>query len=568
VQIKSFTVKNYRSIVGAKSIPIGPTTILVGPNNEGKSNLLRALATALRILTELMTREGPASFSTRIVRPYLRGIYSYDQDFPLKLQDEEKTGRTTLTLEFQLDDKEIEDFRRIIESSLNGLLPIKIEVGANGATTKVAKKGRGAASLTSKSAKIARFIAERLDFEYIPAIRTADSAEKVVASLIEKELATLEEDANYKKAIDRIAKLQEPLLEKLAESIRATLQHFLPTVSDVELAVPREIRMSAFRRCTVMINDGNLTPLSLKGDGVQSLAALGIMRYASKSRAKHKNLILAIEEPESHLHPKAQHELRTVISQLAQEHQVAISTHSPLFVDRGISSTNLIVQDNIVRAAKSIREVRDALGVRLSDNLSNAEIVVLVEGDDDTRALTSTLGSFRSKLKEALAEGRIVFEQLGGAGGLSYKAAMYRNQICRVRCVLDDDDAGRTAFESVKSVGLLDTRDVNFTSMTGKKDAELEDLWDVDFIRNYLKTSWQVEIVALGNADKLKWSSRMRLHFKRCGKELSASTLMKVKAGLADAIKSDPRGACGTDLPPPIRSLADGLEQDLTLLTN
>lgn len=51
VKLKSFTVQKYRSIIAAKRIPTGKTTILVGPNNEGKSNILRALVTAMNILT-------------------------------------------------------------------------------------------------------------------------------------------------------------------------------------------------------------------------------------------------------------------------------------------------------------------------------------------------------------------------------------------------------------------------------------------------------------------------------------------------------------------------------------
>jgi AAA15 family ATPase/GTPase len=43
MKLKSFTVERYRSITKAKKIRLGRVTVLVGPNNEGKSNLLRSL---------------------------------------------------------------------------------------------------------------------------------------------------------------------------------------------------------------------------------------------------------------------------------------------------------------------------------------------------------------------------------------------------------------------------------------------------------------------------------------------------------------------------------------------
>lgn len=49
-----------------------------------------------------------------------------------------------------------------------------------------------------------------------------------------------------------------------------------------------------------VVNDGTPTLLTYKGDGAQSLAALAILRYASERGARGKNLVVAIEEPESH----------------------------------------------------------------------------------------------------------------------------------------------------------------------------------------------------------------------------------------------------------------------------
>ena len=167
-----------------------------------------------------------------------------------------------------------------------------------------------------------------------------------------------------------------------------SLIKFLPDVTDVRVQIPIEERYRALRHyCQIVVDDGTPTLLELKGDGVQSLAALGIMRHASESTAIGRNLVIAIEEPESHLHPGAIHELRQVIRDLSERHQVVLTTHNPLFVDRSGLRNNVVVQDNRARPARTIDELRSVLGVRASDNLRHAELVLVVEGDEDVRAL-------------------------------------------------------------------------------------------------------------------------------------------------------------------------------------
>jgi AAA15 family ATPase/GTPase len=46
-----FSVKNFRSITSAEKLPLGDFTVLVGPNNEGKSNILEALALGMQELS-------------------------------------------------------------------------------------------------------------------------------------------------------------------------------------------------------------------------------------------------------------------------------------------------------------------------------------------------------------------------------------------------------------------------------------------------------------------------------------------------------------------------------------
>src|SRR5690606_2166488 len=146
------------------------------------------------------------------------------------------------------------------------------------------------------------------------------SALHVVQGMVARELALLDATEEFTDADDRIATLQGPVLQDLSDSIKKTLVQVLPAVTAVEVRIPNDRRYEALRRCEIHIDDGSLTDLQFKGDGVQSLAALGLMRHASENSSLGRNLVIAIEEPESHLHPRAIHELKAVVEQMAEKH--------------------------------------------------------------------------------------------------------------------------------------------------------------------------------------------------------------------------------------------------------
>ena len=50
VKLVKFSATNYRSITSAHRINFSDSTVLIGRNNEGKSNLLRALGASMKIL--------------------------------------------------------------------------------------------------------------------------------------------------------------------------------------------------------------------------------------------------------------------------------------------------------------------------------------------------------------------------------------------------------------------------------------------------------------------------------------------------------------------------------------
>lgn len=544
MELISLTVKNYRSITKAERLKFGRSTVLVGPNNEGKSNILRALVSAMNTLTkgrrQLVRKDGSVTHTF-----HYRSAYDWERDFPIALQGSNPSGESLFTLEFKLTDDEIEAFREATGSSLNGTLPLTIALGLQKTSVRVSKRGPGAKVLSAKSDKITNFVAQRLGFEYIPAVRTATEAQKVVDEMVERELEFIEDDPAFDDALQAIAKVQEPILKKVSETIRTTLQQFLPAVQDVEVRVPPDVRARALRHCEIIVDDGAPTRLEQKGDGVQSLAALGLIRDATERKATGKNLVVALEEPESHLHPLAMHELRSVLEDLASKHQLVMTTHCPLFVDRRNIGSNIIVSKKQARSAKSVEEVRKILGVRASDNLLHAELVLVVEGEDDRKALLSLLPSASKVLETCLKSGRLAIDSLTGGSNLAYKLGTLRDAICATYVFVDDDKAGKEAVKKAIDQRLIGAADVTYSKCQGRAESEFEDMLELALYENEINNNFGVKLTKQSFKGKNKWSDRLRDIFQMQGKQWDSQIEASVKDLVAHTVASHPTSALG-----------------------
>ena len=497
MKLSDFSVVNYRSITTARKIKTNNMTVLVGKNNEGKSNILRALTLAMDIMK--IYSKDPRSLQIA-VRPYLKNHYSWEKDYPISLQEKNPNGWSSIDLNFELDEQDILAIRSMTGIRLSGCIPVR--VSTNGAAAKIDIPKRGTA-----------------------------------ASLIEKSLETLDTNPDYINAMNKIEELQQGILDGISNQIIEPLQEFLPTVRNVQIHIQNERRRIAMRRNTeIIIDDGTPTPIQQKGDGIKSLTALAILNIPARV---DRVSVVAIEEPESHLHPESARQLYDTIMSLSQTHQIVLTTHSPLFVNRTNLKENIIVNDGKATPVKKIKEIRDVLGIHISDNLTNAEHALIVEGEDDKIALEKLLPSMSTKIKRAIQNGTFIIDYIGGAGNLPYKLSFYRNLQCKYHVLLDNDDAGRHAGSEAERQGLLDVRNVTYAICNGSPNAEIEDCYNKAVYENAILNEFGVNINVAEFRGNKKWSDRIAGCFLSQGKLWNDAMEKRVKLVVANEISEE-----------------------------
>lgn len=149
----------------------------------------------------------------------------------------------------------------------------------------------------------------------------------------------------------------------------------------------------------LLIRDSGLRlPLAYIGGGEQEILAFRWWFLDDKA-------IFAIEEPENHLHPKLCREISRFLKQQSQNHQVFLSTHSPMFADKKDISNNWVMRykrpeegeygESEIQKIETKGDLKLALaelGVLPSDIYLN-DFVVFVEGGTEQRAILPILGS-------------------------------------------------------------------------------------------------------------------------------------------------------------------------------
>ncbi len=545
MRLKSISITNYRSITTAKSIILTDYSVILGKNNEGKTNVLNAIRLAMTTLRMSVYWKHTIDERNNAFSEFRQGrenLYNFQRDYPVSLQNEDKALPTRLVLKFTLNDEDIAKFRDSVGVGNNGSLSIEIKYNkldkSNKPNIKVLeKRGKGAETYKEKIDKIIEFLACNIFFQYIPAVRTEERSMDILNDLVNEEFANIRDD-EYNKALEIVQNKQDEIIKKLSKEISDKIKVFLPDIDSTEICLNRNSsRYYSRNAIEFFVNDGNRTNLSFKGEGIKSLITLALLNSTTN---KEITRIVAIEEPESHLHPEAIHQIHNVLQSISDTNQVIITTHNGVFVNRLDISSNIIVDNGKGEQAKSLSEIRELLGVQLSDNLVAAEVMIIVEGSDDMKSFRSIFSKLSNKIKNAIKNKKLDFTDLGGATNLKYKCSLYASLMCKYYAIVDGDKCGISSYNEAIQKGLLSTKNCAVLYAYGDAyESEFEDFLKKELYQEKIFNEYGVDINKKEfKGRRKKWSDRLKETFLKQGKVFTKNTEAEIKMKIAGLIES------------------------------
>jgi len=219
----------------------------------------------------------------------------------------------------------------------------------------------------------------------------------------------------------------------------------------------------------------------------------------SEFRGKEK-IILLLDEPGLGLHAAAQADLlRFIDERLAREHQVIYTTHSPFMVEANRLQRVRTVEDVDIEGTKVSADVlstskdtrfplQAALGYDLAQTLFLGPDNLVVEGPADYLYLQMMSEHLRG-LGRTRLDSRWVIVPVGGLDKIPTFVALLGSQL-NVAVILEVSGGGTQRVSSLVQRGIIaGEKLIPLTEFTGTAEADIEDLFDVDFYLNLLDRS-------------------------------------------------------------------------------
>jgi predicted ATP-dependent endonuclease of OLD family len=256
----------------------------------------------------------------------------------------------------------------------------------------------------------------------------------------------------------------------------------------------------------------------------------------NRESIKGTSSIIAIDEPEAHIHPGAITELNKNLLALSKNNLVIVSTHNQGFINFSKIGNNIIVDSGEAKPAKSIEEIRKVLGVRVCDNLINARYVLLVEGETDVKILEKILSKYSSKIERALNERLLVIQSLDSASKLEYNLSRLNQEMCKSFVLCDNDPAGRDNISNAINSGLIDIKLTYLFCCNGMANSELEDCIDPEIYKQKIFNKYAVSLESSSFRRNLKWTDRIRACFLSSSRLIDDDIVKEIKILVANSV--------------------------------
>ena len=461
-RLHKLIISNFRSIGSTPiEIELDDIVVLVGPNNAGKSSVLRAY----QIVMQHGSKEGRLSID----------------DFPDGIVDTSRLPQVELqTIVF---DKAPGD-RWIRETEAKELLIRERWIWSSPSVEPVrqgfdVEKNDWDAQVPWGAPNVAN--ARRPLPHRIDAFQSPDSQAVAIATLITEilkdNLKTIKSDpasaqSDYQLVLEKIKDLQtkvvaatEKEIQKIESEISVYLEKIFPKHRVKVNANPEadvEKTYTPFKTSPDVLmgpEGGYFSTIAHQGSGARRTLLWATLKYLSEKgdKADSRPHVLLLDEPEICLHPSAIREARSVLYNLPStgSWQVMITSHSPIFIDLSKDNTTVIrVFRDEHSAVKSTTLYRPSRAKLSDDDKRNMKLLnicdpylhefffggrqIVVEGDTEYTAF--------SMIREMHAEEYSDIQIIRARGkGVIPSVARVLLQFSKSFAILHDSDTTTTA---------------------------------------------------------------------------------------------------------------------------
>ncbi|MBQ4769884.1 AAA family ATPase [Pectobacterium versatile] len=242
------------------------------------------------------------------------------------------------------------------------------------------------------------------EYQYLSWAESLESINKVAATILDEALGA---------EISRAERVSRLLKEKAQRKIDAQLnnvgiQNEVPSITGISAKVSFELQRKITDLFVQKVGAQDDVHIENQGEGIKRqiwFALLKLQANIAEMNASNKRYFWCFDEPETHLHPKAQRDFFSAIQALSRQNfQILVSTHSTIFVDSSkvedIKTLKINNHYTNVGTVATVEDIYATLGLKNSDFLFYNKFLI-VEGHTEETLIPILYHKFKNKtLKE------------------------------------------------------------------------------------------------------------------------------------------------------------------------
>jgi predicted ATP-dependent endonuclease of OLD family len=196
-------------------------------------------------------------------------------------------------------------------------------------------------------------------------------------------------DDELKKAFLRVKEIADELFSDVKQKISDSSFNAAFPGTEILFQFSADEKPDIYKNVVIYIDDGYKSLITDKGSGIQSATIIGLFSYYTNYVNTKSSALLCLEEPELYLHP---HACRTINYKLDEflndgKNQVIITTHSPEFLKTIEPDMNIILarKNNGKTTIRqlNVKEFKDVLIDSNQNEVFFADKVIVCEGYDN-----------------------------------------------------------------------------------------------------------------------------------------------------------------------------------------